>query len=111
VASGFERVREQTGDEAGASWSNRFSRHTELTRANKSLRPHETAEGERDSLFPRHYQGANLTGPRQSMVFLGTKRRTRRSLKPRFERDIRIDGGHGGIDGGHGGPRQMIKTG
>ena len=43
VASSFERVREQTGDVAKVSWSNM-------------------------SILP-HYPGANLTGPRQSMVF------------------------------------------
>jgi hypothetical protein len=96
VASSFERVRQKTGDVAAASWSNMSSRHTELTRVNKSPRPHGTAEGERDSLFLRRYQSATLTGPRQSMVFSGTKRRTKRPLKPPFERDIRIDGGHGG---------------
>ncbi len=62
VASSFERVREQTGDVAKVSWSNM-------------------------SILP-HYPGANLTGPRQSMVFSGTKRRTRRPSEPRFERDI-----------------------
>ena len=105
MASSFERVRQQTGDVAGASWSNMSSRHTELTRVNNSPGLTGTAEGELDSLFLRRYQSANLTGPRQSMVFSGTKRRTRRPLKPPFERDIRIDGGHGGS-------RQMIiKTG
>ena len=38
------------------------------------------------------------------MVFSGTKRRTRRPLKPGFEREIRIDGAQGGS-------RRMIKTG
>ena len=35
VTSSFERVREQTGNVAGASWSNMSSRHTERTRVNK----------------------------------------------------------------------------
>ena len=60
VASSFERVRERTGDVAKVSWSNM-------------------------SILP-HYPGANLMGPRQSMVFSGTKRRTRRPSEPRFER-------------------------
>ena len=62
MASSFERVREQAGDVAKVSWSNM-------------------------SIVP-HYPGANLTGPRRSMVFSGTKRRTRRPSEPRFERDI-----------------------
>ena len=62
VAYEFEPVREQTGDVAKVSWSNM-------------------------SILP-HYPGANLTGPRQSMVFSGTKRRTRRPSEPRFKRDI-----------------------
>ena len=36
MAPSFERVREQTGDVAAVSWSNMSSRHTELTRVNKS---------------------------------------------------------------------------
>ena len=47
MASSFERVRQQAGDEAGASWSIMSSRHTELTRVNKRPRPQGTAERER----------------------------------------------------------------
>ena len=35
VASSFERVRQQTGDVATASWLNMSNSHTELTRVNK----------------------------------------------------------------------------
>ena len=40
--------------------------------------------------------GANLTGPRQSNVFSRTRRRTRRPLKLRFDRDAWIENSLGG---------------
>jgi hypothetical protein len=85
VALSFERVRQRAGDVVGASWSIRSSRRRELTRVNKRPRPQGTADGDRGSRFLRRDQSAILTGLRQSIVFSGTRRRTKRPLKPRFE--------------------------
>ena len=92
MASCFERVRQQAGDEAGASWSIMSSRRREPTRVNKRPRPQRN--------------GSKRTG--QPLLAALSKRepdgRPRRPLKRRLEGDIRVDGGHRNS-------RRMIKTG